>query len=105
MVCIDCQPKDGDYTRTVDFCDDPRCLDTAMDSYAPETGRGPHLPSHDFFKVKSVVHLRDMHAMNRDVMDALQSAQRAFSYDGILDTEETASHVGQSRQCLVLLSI
>lgn len=96
VVCIDCQPQDGDYTRTVDVCDDRRCRETVVKADTKESFRGPHLPSHDFFKVRTVVHLRDMHAVNQDVLEALQCARRVFSYNDILNSDESIMSVEQT---------
>lgn len=90
VVCIDCQPEDGDYTRTVDICDDPRCLETVIKGNTQQPFRGPHMPSHDFFKVRTVVHIRDMHAVNENVKEALQCARRVLRHDGgILEPDDS----------------
>lgn len=78
MICLNCLPTDGDYSAAVSFCDDARCLT------APRKGQGDsHTPAHDFVKVRTVQHLRDMHALVEDAHSALSSARQALKYSDI----------------------
>ncbi|KAI0090196.1 hypothetical protein BDY19DRAFT_887919 [Irpex rosettiformis] len=58
VVCLDCFSSESE-AKTVDFCDSPACPKSnfVIDIRDPEKR---HLPSHDVFKVRSVLHLRDV---------------------------------------------
>lgn len=78
MVCLDCLPTNGDYTSSLDFCDDTRCIATRVKGRS--FPRGPHAPSHDLLKVTTTQHVHDMHALEEVSRRALVSAKRALRY-------------------------
>ncbi len=62
----------------MDFCDDPICLGAIitpdMMRYLPSS----HVPTHDFFKVRTVLHFRDLPAMDSNARRALVASKRCF---------------------------
>ena len=61
--------------KTVDFCDNPACW--RVPSEDSESHR-KHLPNHDVFKTRKVVHLRDIPSMNELAERALNVAREYF---------------------------
>ncbi|KAI0340329.1 hypothetical protein BDW22DRAFT_412068 [Trametopsis cervina] len=94
VVCMDCLPQDGNYTQTLDICDDPRCLETTIQAGSRPHMGTPHLPHHDFFKVRSVMHVRDLHAVAMDAREALESARRSMRCSEAPEECADAAEVG-----------
>ncbi|KAI0701233.1 hypothetical protein BC835DRAFT_271177 [Cytidiella melzeri] len=90
VVCLDCLSSESE-AKTVDFCDNPACPQTTfvVDIRDPEKR---HLPTHDVFKVRSVLHLRDVPAVSERVGNALSVAREYFqtSIGEIEDTPMSA---------------
>ncbi|KAJ6536683.1 hypothetical protein DFH09DRAFT_1324429 [Mycena vulgaris] len=74
ISCLHCQMKDT--FNTIDFCESPGCM------LQPVTGddlERPHVPaSHDLFKVRRVVHVRQFGKTYRDAKEALRKARSFF---------------------------
>lgn len=67
MDCLSSQTE----ARTIDFCDNPECFGKTISLDIRDSTR-QHLPSHDLFKVRTVLHLKDVPAL-------LASAESALS--------------------------
>ncbi|KAJ7248435.1 hypothetical protein C8J57DRAFT_1358239 [Mycena rebaudengoi] len=71
ISCLHCQMKDT--FNTIDFCESPGCM------LQPVTGddlERPHVPaSHDLFKVRRVLHVRQFGKTYRDAKEALRKAR------------------------------
>jgi hypothetical protein len=75
-VCLDCFSSESE-AKTVDFCDNPACPKTTfvVDIRDPKK---QHMPSHDVFKIRSVLHLRDVPAVSELASNALSVAREFF---------------------------
>ncbi|EKM56765.1 uncharacterized protein PHACADRAFT_172445 [Phanerochaete carnosa HHB-10118-sp] len=78
IICLDCLSPDGDYTNTVNFCDDMRCRSANIKQQ--RAGAILHHPSHDVVKVRTVQHLRDMYALEEVSRAALLSAKHVLKH-------------------------
>ncbi|KAH9950295.1 hypothetical protein B0H21DRAFT_565923 [Amylocystis lapponica] len=72
-VCLDCEGDDF-----VDFCSDPKCTATIVDSSKREDLRSPHLPSHCLFRLRAVMHYREVGKIVLGAREARQRAQAAL---------------------------
>ena len=77
IICLDCLPTNGDYTNSLDFCDDQRCLTTRI-----KRGEVPltHSTAHDLLKVRSSQHVRDMYWLKELARRSLAVAKRALNH-------------------------
>ncbi|KAI0806043.1 hypothetical protein BC629DRAFT_1138761 [Irpex lacteus] len=92
VVCLDCLSSESE-AKTVDFCDNPDCPQTTfvVDIRDPEKR---HLPSHDVFKVRSVVHLRDVPRVSELAGNALSVAREYFqTSNGDLADPRLSTHI------------
>ncbi|KAJ6560234.1 hypothetical protein B0H19DRAFT_1146862 [Mycena capillaripes] len=88
ISCLHCQMRDT--FNTIDFCtEDPTCM------LQPVTGddlERPHVPaSHDLFKVRRVVHVRQFGKTYRDAKEALRKARSFFEANDPEDEESPPS--------------
>ncbi|KAJ7461994.1 hypothetical protein FB451DRAFT_1267439 [Mycena latifolia] len=87
ISCLTCQMKDT--FNTIDFCESPGCM------LQPVTGddlERPHVPaSHDLFKVRRVVHVRQFGKTYRDAKEALRKARSFFEEETEDGSEEGPS--------------
>ncbi|PSS05479.1 hypothetical protein PHLCEN_2v3761 [Hermanssonia centrifuga] len=78
LICLDCLSAEPE-ARTVDFCDNPECHQIV---HAPNSnGDQPakhHNPGHDVFKVRTVLHLRDVPRMSAMAGNALNVCREFF---------------------------
>ncbi|KAJ7597218.1 hypothetical protein C8J56DRAFT_1021519 [Mycena floridula] len=70
LSCLTCQLMEK--FDTIDFCEHPECLSKKI--VRPHL-RQPHLPSHDLFKTRRMVHIRHFGKTYRDAKAALQRAR------------------------------
>ncbi|KAJ3554138.1 hypothetical protein NM688_g3261 [Phlebia brevispora] len=89
IICLDCQPTDGNYNNTVDFCNDENCLSKPVAVTARSYLKDDHVPSHDIVKVRTVHHFRDMHALDQNARHALKASRL------LLGMEENAGNNGR----------
>ncbi|EED77713.1 predicted protein [Postia placenta Mad-698-R] len=73
IVCLTCG-KDGG--ESVDLCED--CIDTEVDCTKRPDLAAPHLPTHDLYKLRSLVHHREFRQIASMARDALERARTAF---------------------------
>ena len=109
IMCLDCRPKDARIRQSVNFCDHLVCGEQ-MIVPTPWNGleeKKAHLPSHDFVKLRAVLHLKDMPALDRNAQRALERCRslmaeakggRPSSVKTVLDGEMISSHdIGTQR--------
>lgn len=75
VVCLDCLSTDSE-AKTIDFCDNPSCWNVTPNGDKDAIHR--HLPNHDVFKVRTVLHLRDVPTMNEIAEKALNVSREYF---------------------------
>lgn len=80
MFCITCQPEKGPYYRTVDFCGDPRCFGATIPVEQRHDLEKPHIPEHDFVKIRSVLQYRDQPDLDRRAKKALKACRTHFAH-------------------------
>lgn len=78
IICIDCLPTNGDYSKSLDFCDDQRCLATRIKGR--EFPRSPHSTAHELLKVRSTQHVRDMYWLEELARRSLAVARRTLNH-------------------------
>ncbi|KAJ3543517.1 hypothetical protein NM688_g5844 [Phlebia brevispora] len=88
LFCLDCQPAEGMYSKTVDFCDDELCYNATISTEQRSELQHPHIPAHDFVKIRTVMQCRDHPDMNRRAKKALNACREYFNQSGE-DAEET----------------
>ena len=76
VVCMDCLSSETD-AKTVDFCDRPECWKKSI-SIDPRDPQHRHLPSHDVFKVRTVLHLVDTLGLLERAENALNVSREYF---------------------------
>ncbi|TCD69752.1 hypothetical protein EIP91_006288 [Steccherinum ochraceum] len=78
IMCLDCRPEKKQLRLTVNFCDHLVCGEKKITSeQLPDLSpKRPHRPTHDFVKLRSVLHLKDMPAMDREAHRALQRCRQ-----------------------------
>ncbi|KAL6299183.1 hypothetical protein BKA93DRAFT_612607 [Sparassis latifolia] len=86
-ICIDCRTDRAD--RTVDICQDERCLSAEV---RRSDLASPHLPSHAVYKVRRTVHYREVGQLDKEARGALQNARAAF-----MDAAEVQKKADQGR--------
>ena len=69
-MCLDCQPSTGQLWDTVDFCGHPDC-----NRFILANTEKPHLVTHDFVKLHTILHRRDMPRFHHSVKTALNRAR------------------------------
>lgn len=95
MICITCQPEKGFYYRTVDFCGDPKCFGATISVEQRDDLEKPHIPEHDFVKIRSVLQYRDQPDLDRRAKKALQACRTQFAHGDEPESEpqsEQADH-------------
>ena len=94
VVCLECLSAEPE-AKTVDFCEKPACW-----AVSPEGAKGSHrhLPTHSVFKVRTVLHLRDVPAMNELAEKALNVSREYFQASS--SSEDEAKSV-QDRKSVV----
>ncbi|KAJ7849789.1 hypothetical protein B0H14DRAFT_3866764 [Mycena olivaceomarginata] len=85
ISCLHCQMKDT--FNTIDFCaEDPTCM---LQPVGGDDLERPHVPaSHDLFKVRRVVHVRQFGKTYRDAKEALRKARSFFEDKDPEDEDE-----------------
>ena len=78
IICLDCQPENGLYIRTVDLCDDPECYGSTVDLDKRDDLEKPHIPEHDLLKVRNVLQLNEQPDMDRRAKKALDACRAMF---------------------------
>ncbi|KAJ7228211.1 hypothetical protein GGX14DRAFT_346568 [Mycena pura] len=73
VTCLTCR-LEGTFD-TVDFCDNLSCMSAKV---VPTGLTRPHLPTHDIFKVRRVVHIRQFGKTYRQAQEALKRAREFF---------------------------
>ncbi|KAJ3537236.1 hypothetical protein NM688_g6718 [Phlebia brevispora] len=76
VVCLDCLSAESE-AKTVDFCENPKCWTAS--SAEESKANHQHLPTHDIFKVRTVLHLRDVPRVNEMAEKALNVSREYFN--------------------------
>ncbi|GBE88944.1 hypothetical protein SCP_1403520 [Sparassis crispa] len=105
-ICIDCRTDRAD--RTVDICQDERCLSAEVKR---SDLASPHLPSHAVYKVRRTVHDREFGPLDKEARVALQNARATFKHavevekeqteGAAKDDDRTAKLVNDTLKCIV----
>ncbi|CCM04676.1 uncharacterized protein FIBRA_06862 [Fibroporia radiculosa] len=74
IVCIDCDLHSKAFS-TIDLCEDPRCATAQINQNRRNDLPSPHLPSHNVFKTRRMLYLRNFGKVEVQVQDALRRAQ------------------------------
>lgn len=79
-MCLDCRPKEQQLRNTVNFCDLHICGEKSITSeqFTSLEAKKPHRPTHDFVKLRSVLHLKDMPELDRKAQWALERSRSLF---------------------------
>ncbi|KAF9807161.1 hypothetical protein IEO21_08361 [Rhodonia placenta] len=73
IVCLTCD-KDGG--ESIDLCED--CIGTEVDCAKRPDLAAPHLPTHDLYKLRSLIHQREFRSIVLMARNALERARTAF---------------------------
>ncbi|OSX66346.1 hypothetical protein POSPLADRAFT_1133525 [Postia placenta MAD-698-R-SB12] len=73
IVCLTC---DRDGGESIDLCED--CIVTEVDRTKRPDLAAPHLPTHDLYKLRSLVHQREFRSIVLMARNALERARTAF---------------------------
>ncbi|KAH8102306.1 hypothetical protein BXZ70DRAFT_891052, partial [Cristinia sonorae] len=101
IMCLDCRPVEARIRNTVNFCGHPICgaKTVTSDDLFYMDPKKPHLPTHDYVKLRSVLHLKDMPELDRNAGRALErcrmivtsammnSSSRPASVETVIDGE------------------
>jgi len=74
IICLNC--KTTNTWNSVDLCENPSCIETMI---TRSDLTRPHPPTHDFVKIRRMVHLPYIGIMERDAHSALEHARSIFS--------------------------
>jgi len=77
IVCLECDTH-GKAFSTIDLCEDRRCVAAHIGLDHRSDLPSPHLPSHNVFKSRTVIHLRDFGKVELQAWAALQRAKSAL---------------------------
>ncbi|GBE88956.1 hypothetical protein SCP_1403640 [Sparassis crispa] len=105
-ICIDCRTDRA--VRTVDICQDERCLSAEV---RRSDLASPHLPSHAVYKVRRTVHDREFGQLDKEARVALQNARAALkdaaevkkkqTKDAAKEDDRRAKLVNDKLKCIV----
>lgn len=79
VICMDCQRA----TTSVDFCEDPTCAATTLGPDEIPDLKKPHLPTHETFKVYTVLHGRYYAMTERRAKETLVRARRLLTKENL----------------------
>ena len=98
MICLDCQPANNAYYSTVDFCGNLRCwTKTTVDQKQREDLELPHIPEHDFLKIRTVMQYMDQPELDRRAKAALEACRKVLFLDvtrAVKEKEKAANKEG-----------
>ncbi|KAK7678018.1 hypothetical protein QCA50_018958 [Cerrena zonata] len=75
IMCLDCQPETRQPWDTIDFCGHPDCNEWIQLSDSDRS----HRQTHDFVKLRTVLHRRDMPRLIRSAQTALVRARTIWN--------------------------
>ena len=87
MICLDCRKSEYELWHTIDFCDNTRCYSSTVTSEQRDYLEEPHLPSHDFVKIRSCVHWRDLIDVTTNAVSALDQFRGIANGDASEDED------------------